>query len=96
MKKQPFKNLLLRFLRKCKLTYRTINGGVLITGRYLDGIHVVPDRTRVYLSNMKLRDDRLRLDILVEYSIQVFLYKLFKFGLITEVIYYELLTSWEK
>lgn len=96
MNKEPFKNLLLRFLRKCKISYQSVNTGILITGGRLRGLHIVPERTRCYVSTQKMRGDRIELDLLVEYSIEVLLYKLFKFRVIQEDLYADLLGLWHK
>lgn len=95
MKKEPFKNLLLRFFRKCGIKYVSINGaGVIINSPFMHGFVFRPDRNYCCVSTLVNRLDAININFCVNYSIETLLYKLYKHALINEKLYSELLKKW--
>ena len=99
MKKQPFKNQLISLFRNLKIKIQSIGDNVIhVLSGVLKSCLITVDRSRLSISNLQQRTSTIKisLDFPVNYSIETFLYKLFKYHFINEVEYLKMCNQWQK
>lgn len=93
-KKEAFFNILLRKLKKLQIPFNTINSSyITITDGLLNGVTFKPCQSRCQVTRIEKSFDKvtISLDLEVNYSFEVFLYKLFKYNMLNESGYVKIL-----
>ncbi|WP_025146185.1 hypothetical protein [Pedobacter jeongneungensis] len=93
-KKEAFFNILTRAFRRLEIEFITINSKhIIVTSGFLNGVTIIPDKT--YACVLKRQHDwdkvHISLDIEVNYSFEVFLFKLHKYHILSEANYVRIL-----